>query len=139
MAPQQRTRSTNLQTTPVPNPVTQRTDRSVVSELTTPSPSAAAALQAAEDSSDDDEDYDHLVREEIEKDINGGDGGDSDLEGDECLIFESDDESESESVIVEAKDFGTSKGFVDLTDSSGGVVGNVIFEEGDVCRAGGIG
>ena len=135
MAPQQRTRSTNLQTNPVPNPVTQRADRSIISELTTPSPSARAALQAAEDSSDDDEDYDHLVEDEIEKDINGGDGGDSDVEGDECLIFESDDESESESVIVEAKDFGTSKGFVNLTDSSGGVVGNVIFEEGDVCRA----
>ena len=44
MAPQQRTRSTNLQTTPVPNPVRQRADRSIVSALTTPSPSAAAML-----------------------------------------------------------------------------------------------
>ena len=132
MASQQRTRSTNLQCPP-PNPVTQQgTDRSVVSDLTNPTPPKEVE---DDDVIDADDDYENFVENEIEKDIDGGDGGDSDVEGDECLHFEeSDEESEDfEEVEVERKDSGKSKGFVDLTDSSGGVIGNVIFEEGDVC------
>ena len=133
----QRTRSTNLQTTPVPNPVTQRADRSVVSELTTPSPPARASLSNL-NNEEDDGDFDNVVGDELEKDENGGDGGDSDEEGEECLLHfaDSDEESETESerVDVERKDIGKSKCIVDMTDSSGGIVGNVIFEEGDVCR-----
>ena len=135
MAPPQRTRTANLQT-PIPNPVTQTAaDRSVVSELTTPSPVVASLLNLENEV---DNNFDDLVGDELEKDNNGGDGGDSDEEGEECLIHlaDSDDESETESEIidVETKDSGKSKGFVDLTDSSGGIVGNVIFEQGDVCR-----
>ena len=85
-----------------------------------------------------DENFEDVVGDELEKDRNGGDGGDSDEEGEEYLIHftDSDEESETESekIDVETKDCGKSKGFVDLTDSSGGIVGNVIFEEGDVCR-----
>ncbi len=133
----ERTRSTNLQTPPVPNPVTQRTDRSVVSDLTTPSP--PVVLHIGDDVSDAvEEDFETFVEKEIEKDINGGDGGDSDEEGDECFLHleDSDEESDIEEVVVETKDGGKSKGFVDvdLTDSSGGVIGNVLFREGDVRR-----
>jgi len=137
MNPPQRTRTANLQT-PIPNPVTHTAaDRSIVSELTTtPSPVVAATLLNLENEVENN--FNDLVEDELEKDDNGGDGGDSDEEGQECLIHlaDSDDESETESEIidVEAKDCGKSKGFVDLTDSSGGIVGNVIFEEGDVCR-----
>ena len=136
MAPPQRARTANLQT-PIPIPAVTQTaaDRSVVSELTTPSPVVASLLNLENEV---DNNFDDLVGDELEKDNNGGDGGDSDEEGEECLIHlaDSDDESETESEIidVETKDCGKSKGFVDLTDSSGGIVGNVIFEQGDVCR-----
>lgn len=130
MASNPRTRSTNLQT-PVPNPVTQRTDRSIVSELTTPSPVVASLSNL---DNEEDEDFDNVVGNELEKDKNGGDGGDSDEEGEECLLHFADSDEESEADDVERRDCGKSKCFVNMTDSSGGVVGNVIFEEGDVCR-----
>ena len=72
--------------------------------------------------------------------MNGGNGGDSDEEGDECLIrFEGDEDCESKKDIfdIEIKDCGgNSKGisFVDLADSSSGIAGNAIFDEGDNCR-----
>jgi hypothetical protein len=130
MASNPRTRSTNLQT-PVPNPVTQRTDRSIVSDLTTPSPVVASLSNL---DNEEDEDFDNVVGNELEKDKNGGDGGDSDEEGEECLLHFADSDEESEGDDVERRDCGKSKCFVNMTDSSGGVVGNVIFEEGDVCR-----
>ena len=72
--------------------------------------------------------------------MNGGDGGDSDEEGDECLIhFEGDEdyEIEEDSVDLEINDCGgKSKGMscVDLIDSSGGIIGNEIVDESDNCR-----
>ena len=133
----QRRRSSTLQN-PIPNPVQQTAGNSIVSDLTTPSPPVAASEEGDLSNVVDSVDYDDLVGDELDKDENGGDGGDSDDEGDEFFVHneEDSDEEESEEVELQRREdcAGSSKCFVDLTDSTGGVVGNVLFEEGDVCR-----
>ena len=143
-----RTRSTILQS-PVPAGVRlpSSTERSVVSDLTSPgSARDAAGLNGLtnnageEDISDDD-----IFEQEKVKDVNGGDGCDSDEEGDECLIHRDgclNIEKEVEKEVnhdhngnepsFESFAFGRKKGYVDLTNSSGGKLGNIIFAEGDV-------
>ena len=133
MAPnQQRTRASTLQT-PVPNRVTNNpgTDRSVVSELTNPSPPGASLNEGADQGLVSSADNENVVAGEIEKDLHGGDGGDSDEEGDECLLH-GDAVEERSGTNVESEDGGKPRGFVDLTNSSGGSIGNVIFKNGDV-------
>ena len=69
----------------------------------------------------------------MEKDYCGGDGGDSDVEGDEVLIHESAVVRGADNDDVEPEDGrGKSLGIVDLTDSSGGVIGNIIMTDGNV-------
>ena len=138
MAPSLVTRSSSIKS-PVPNHVTHAAG-SVVSDLTTPNPAAALFQNLDSDDDDDKDSYDHLINEEHEKDMDGGHGGDSDEEGDECLIhFEGNEdcESEEDSVDIEIKDCGGKSkraSFVDLTDSSGSIVGNIIVDESDNCR-----
>ena len=64
-------------------------ERSVVSELTTNnSPLRAAVANSSVASSHpyDPVEYNEIVRTEMERDHNGGDGGDSDVEGDEAFL-----------------------------------------------------
>ena len=96
MAPSNTTRSrlTILQT-PIPTRVglPNSSERSTVSALSNPSPTKDG-LENNEDAVvfDDDDlkndlSHDDIERKEFEKDVNGGDGGDSNEEGDECLIL----------------------------------------------------
>ena len=136
----QKRRSTTLHPTlhtPIPDPVQQRAANSVVSDLTTPSPLVAALLEGDLGNVDDPVDHDDLVVDELDKDENGGDGGDSDEEGDEFFVHNDEDsEEEIEEIELERKECcsGSSKCYVNLTDATGGVVGNNLFEEGAVCR-----
>ena len=152
MAPSNpRTRSTTLQS-PLPAGVRlpNSTERSVVSDLTNPSSArdyaVVGGLNEAIDNADD-EDYsdDDIFEQEKVKDVNGGDGGDSDEEGDECLIHKDgclNIEKEVEKEVnhdhngnepsFESFAFGRKKGYVDLTNLSGGKLGDIIFAEGDV-------
>ena len=151
MAPSKtRTRSKTLQT-PLPTRVglPNSSQRSVVSDLTTPSPPrAAVGNNGVFDDDDDYEDLSHsdIVGKEAEKDGHG-DGGDSDEEGDECLIHKDGflsvgkqvdhDDVHADNGLVpnfESCDFGRTKGLVDLTNSTGGKVGNIIIAEGDVSK-----
>jgi hypothetical protein len=113
-------------------------ERSVVSELT-PNNSPAAAADSSTVGYNAVE-HKEIVVAEIERDTNG-DGGDSDEEGDEALIHKSgfepedDDIVEPEDTVVDIEpedDRGKTKGFVDLTNSSGGVLGSIIITEGNV-------
>ena len=138
MTPSLATRSSIVKS-PIPNHVTHAAG-SVAPEIVTPSPAVALLQNLDGDDEDDEDSHDYLVNEDHEKDMNGGDGGDSDEEGDECLIhFEGDEdyEIEEDSVDVEINDCGgKSKGMscVGLTDSSSGIVGNAIVDESDNCR-----
>ena len=146
--PNPRTRSTTLQS-PVPGGLRlpSSTDRSVVSDLTTPSPTkdAAGLNGLIDNANDEDLSDDDCFEEEHKKDVNGGDGGDSDEEGDECLIHRDgclNNEKEVEKEVnhdhngnepsFESFVFGRKKGYVDLTNSSREKLGNIILAEGDV-------
>ena len=105
-------------------------EESVVSELTLPrnrnngGNSGGAGSDIGAHSND--------VIAEMEKDTHGGDGGDSDVEGDECLIHESGVVQGDNDHIEPEDGRGKSLGIVDLTNSSGGVMGNMIMTEGNV-------
>lgn len=122
--PNLRPRSSSLQTAhAAPTEVsTNPCERSVVSALTPiNSPSAANSSQAS--IPHDAVEYNESVHAENLRDINGGDGGDSDVEGDEAGM-----EPHPEEVVeLEVDGRGKTKGFVDLTNSAGGVMGSVIF------------
>ena len=130
-------RSTTLQPS-VPPSIAEVAERSVVSTLTTPSPARRS------DEEDDDDENINIFEKELEKDMKGGDGGDSDEEGEECFVHlndeidteseDSEDEGASSDVEVEPeKNHGTkSTGILDLTNSTGEVVGEILYSEGDV-------
>ena len=115
-----------------PEQVTLCSQESVISELTLPRYSNAGGEFAT--GNDIGNDYSDNVLKEIEKDCHGGDGGDSDVEGDEVLIHESAVvPSRGDNDDVEPEDSrGKSLGIVDLTDSSGGVTGKIIMNQGNV-------
>ena len=154
MAPQRRASSrsaNNLQTPHLPNRVGLPTssDRSVVSDLTNHSPANVGesnrGIFADSENEDEDLSFAAIAGREIEKDMNGGDGGDSDEEGEECLIHregylfvgkevEKDEDLNEDNGLGPnlERDFGRKKGLVNLTNSTGGKVGNVILAEGDL-------
>ncbi len=139
-------RSTTLQPS-VPPSIAEAAERSVVSTLTTPSPLRPAdrSCEVRSDDYDDDDDDDdeniNIFEKEFEKDMKSGDGGDSDVEGEECFVHLNgedgeceDEEDEDSDVEVETLEkHGTkSTGILDLTNSSGEVVGDILYSEGDV-------
>ena len=104
-------------------------DGSVVSELSAPThPNPGGDPSTGNDIGDD---FSKNVLKEMEKDCHGGDGGDSDVEGDEVLIHESAVvASRGDNDALEPEDCrGKSLGIVDLTDSSGGVLGKILMTE----------
>ena len=129
--PNLRPRSSSLQTAPT-EVSTNPCERSVVSALTPlNSPSAANSSQAS--IPHDAVEYNEIVHAENLRDMNGGDGGDSDVEGDEAHLHGSGVEPHPEEVVeFEVDGRGKTKGFVDLTNSTGGVMGSVILTEGNV-------
>ena len=134
-------RSNTLQAS-VPPSISDVAERSVVSALTTPSPPVRPADRSFEVRSDDDDDENvNLFEKEFEKDMKAGDGGDSDVEGEECFVHlngedgESEDggDSDSDVEVETVEKHGTKgKGILDLTNSSGEVVGDILYSEGDV-------
>ena len=143
-----RRRSATLQSPIPPRVVPNSSQRSVVSELTTPSPPATRNNGVVDVDDDDNEDLSHddIVEREVNKDVNGGDGGDSDEEGDECLIHmdgcviagkevdKNVNDGNGNEPSFESITYGKKKCLVNLTNSSGGKVGNVILAEGDVSK-----
>lgn len=123
--------------TPAPHEVSTNPlcERSVVSEITTNSPLAGAnsvsvALQSLPH---DVGEYNEIVEKQMEQDRIGGDGGDSDIEGDEAVIHSSEVVSPAEDYVEPEDNRGDAKGLVNLTNSSGGVMGSVILTaEGNV-------
>lgn len=131
-------------------------DRSFMSELTTPSPPGHLAATSSTSSRTSvlqhypapvlsphapaEVDHDALASvaaRQMEEDRNGGDGGDSDEDGDEFQLHgdnegESLEEIEGESLTVEkvgvaafAEEPGVAKGLLDVTNSDGDIMGNV--------------
>ena len=108
-------------------------EESVISELSGPRTNAGGTFCTSVATGNDIADHSKTVMNEIEKDYCGGDGGDSDVEGDEVLIHESAVVRGADNDDVEPEDCrGKSLGIVDLTDSSGGVMGNIIMTDGNV-------
>ena len=116
-----------------PEQVTTAEEGSIVSDLTLP-----RNTSPGDDFGGDNDTQDHTehVNSELEKDHSGGDGGDSDVEGDEVLIHESavvtgrDDSDDIEPEDFRGKTLGL--GIVDLTDSSGTGKGSILMADGNV-------
>ena len=129
--PSLRSNRPTLQTRP--EQVTVAEEGSIVSDLTLP-----RNTNAGDDFGGDNDTQDHtkIVNSELEKDRFGGDGGDSDVEGDEVQIHESavvigrGDGDDIEPEDSRGKTIGL--GVVDLTDSSGTVNGSILMTEGNV-------
>ena len=157
----------------MPNPASRRTSqrslptntvrvsgqRSTISDLSDPSPPSepaavarATVLQQHSQPSlslhapteENEDSHSILVAQEIAQDNEGGDGGDSDVEGEEIELHgaeEDEDELilEKTGVSAFAEEMGTPRGILDVTNSVGDILGNVTLLDTDLTGEVGIG
>ncbi len=122
-------------------------ERSTISDLTSPSPPVARATVLQQHSQpllsphapveENEDTHAILVAKEIAQDTEGGDGGDSDEEGDEFELHgaaEDEEELKLEKTGVSAfaVEKGTPKGILDVTNSVGDILGNVTLLDTDL-------
>ena len=120
------------------------TDRSIVSDLTSPSPPSTGTARGtvlqqqslpllsphAPTEENHPDSHAAIAAREMDDDQNGGDGGDSDEEGDEFQLHVADDEeaelrADRVGVSAFAEEGGSVKGLLEVTNSSGDILGNV--------------